>query len=545
MICTVAGTGIAGDGADGLAALTTRLYLPQDVTIGPDGRLYIVDWNNHRIRVRQDDGTLKIVAGIGELAPALGRPGHGPAQPPDRRDLRPAGRLVIAAWHNSRIKTMDAATGELIDVCGTGQRGFAGDGGPAAEAVLNLPVAVVFDPGGQHADLRSGEQSHPQGRRGHADISTFAGVGSAWTRPRAPLGDGGPATGAFISLPQGQSARPAGRIDVDAAGNLYLADTLNNRVRKIDTAGVITTVAGNGQLGATGDGGPATRGELSGPADVAIGPDGIYIADTGNDCVRVVRDDGIIAHRRRHLRHRRDSPATTAPRQARGSTGRAASRSTRLETCTSRIRTTSASASFTAEPKPEGATMTRHKTLKMFALAATALVAGGAAPGVGPRTAQACGGLFCGGPPPDPFAPLPVAQSGENIVFALDNPGTGETTVTAYIQILYSGTASDFSWVLPIDAVPDDLRRDRPGVHAGGAADAADVRGHHRHRRRVQDRRALHGRPDRGRRHRQRRLQRHRRRRRERQRHLPRRRRPLQRGRVALDDQRGSADVAG
>ena len=66
--------------------------------------------------------------------------------------------------------------------------------------------------------------------------------------------------------------------------------------------------------------------------------------------------------------------------------------------------------------------MTRHKTLKMFALAATALVAGGGAPGVGPRTAQACGGLFCGGPPPDPFAPLPVAQSGENIVFALDKP---------------------------------------------------------------------------------------------------------------------------
>jgi MYXO-CTERM domain-containing protein len=82
------------------------------------------------------------------------------------------------------------------------------------------------------------------------------------------------------------------------------------------------------------------------------------------------------------------------------------------------------------------------------------LVASVAAPGVGPRMAQACGGLFCGGPPPDPFAPLPVAQSGENIVFAIDKPGTGETTVTAYIQILYSGTAADFSWVLPIDAVP-------------------------------------------------------------------------------------------
>jgi MYXO-CTERM domain-containing protein len=88
-------------------------------------------------------------------------------------------------------------------------------------------------------------------------------------------------------------------------------------------------------------------------------------------------------------------------------------------------------------------------------LAGAALAAGAAALSAGARDAQACGGLFCGGPPPDPFAPLPVAQSGENIVFAVDkDPVTGQGTVTAYIQILYSGTASDFSWVLPIDAVP-------------------------------------------------------------------------------------------
>ncbi len=100
--------------------------------------------------------------------------------------------------------------------------------------------------------------------------------------------------------------------------------------------------------------------------------------------------------------------------------------------------------------------MTRHHTRRILTTASLALVAGAAALGVGARPAQACGGLFCGGLPPDPFAPLPVAQSGENIVFAVDkNPATGQGTVTAYIQILYSGTASDFSWVLPIDAVPE------------------------------------------------------------------------------------------
>jgi sugar lactone lactonase YvrE len=292
LICTVAGTGIAGDGADDLAALTTRLYLPQDVTVGPDGRLYIVDWNNHRIRVRQDDDTLHIVAGIGELGPASDDPTTNRLNHPTQVTFDPAGHLVIAAWHNSRIKTMDAATGELLDVCGTGARGFAGDGGPAATAMLNLPVAAVFDPAG---NMLISDQANDRIRKVDAatqTISTIAGVGPCGD---CPLGDGGPATGAFISLPQGQSARPAGRIDIDATGNIYLADTNNNRVRKIDAAGGITTIAGTGQIGATGDGGPATEAKLSGLADVAVGPDGIYVADTGNSCVRAIRADGTIA----------------------------------------------------------------------------------------------------------------------------------------------------------------------------------------------------------------------------------------------------------
>jgi DNA-binding beta-propeller fold protein YncE len=295
-ICTVAGTGIMGDGADDLNALDTRLSLPQDVSLGPDGRLTIVDWNNHRIRVRQDDGTLHIVAGLGELGLAADDPASGRLNHPTQVSFDGTGRLVIAAWHNSRIKRLDGATGELLDVCGTGMRGFAGDGGPALTAVLDLPVAAVFDPEG---NMLISDQANDRIRKVDAVtgmISTFAGVGPC-ADPAAcpPLGDGGPATRAFISLPQGQSARPAGRIDIDAAGNLYLADTLNHRVRRIDAAGVITTVAGSGLAGATGDGGPATAATLDGLADVAVGPDGLYVADTGNSCVRVIRADGTIA----------------------------------------------------------------------------------------------------------------------------------------------------------------------------------------------------------------------------------------------------------
>jgi sugar lactone lactonase YvrE len=297
VICTVAGTGIAGDGADDLPALATRLYLPQDVTVAPDGRLFIVDWNNHRVRSREDNGTLHIIAGIGELGPSADDPTTNRLNHPTQVTFDSEGRLVIAAWHNSRIKTVDLATGEIVDTCGTGARGFGGDGGPAAAAILNLPVAVAFNAAGDmiisdQANDRLRKVDHQTGM-----ISTIAGVGPCSATGECPaLGDGGPASAAFISFPQGQSARPAGRIDIDPAGNIYIADTLNNRVRKIDTYGVITTVAGNGEHGATGEGGPATQATLNGLADVAVAQDGsVYIADTANSCVRVVRPDGILA----------------------------------------------------------------------------------------------------------------------------------------------------------------------------------------------------------------------------------------------------------
>ena len=294
VICTIAGTGIAGDGDNDMPATATRLYLPQDITIAPDGRLFIVDWNNHHVRARQPDGTLRIVAGIGEpLSPEDA--GAGGLHHPTHVSFDASGRLVVAGWHIDRIKAVDLASGEMVDICGNGTRGFAGDGGSAAAATLNLPVAAVFDPGGNMIVADQGNGRLRRVDQATQLIATIAGVGPCAEPACPPLGDGGPALSARLSSAEGESARPAGRIDLDTMGNLLIADTTNPRVRKINSAGIITTLAGSGEIGASGDGGPATGPALNGPADVASGSDGaVYIADTGNSCVRVVRPNGII-----------------------------------------------------------------------------------------------------------------------------------------------------------------------------------------------------------------------------------------------------------
>ena len=297
-ICSIAGNGIAGDGADDHPALATKLYLPQDVTIGPDRRPFIVDWNNHRVRVLQPDGTLHIVAGVGELGLNSDDPSTDRLNHPTGVAFDQDGHLVIAAWHNSRIKVVDLATGVLSDTCGNGMRAFSGDGGPAPMAALNLPVSVVFD---QDWNMIIGDQANQRVRKvDHASgiISTIAGSDACPADGSAcDLGDGGPATAAHFAFPPGQAARPGGRVEIDAAGNLYIADTAHFRVRRIDTTGVITTVAGNGTLGSGGDGGPATDAQLSRITDVAVNPtDGnLYIADNENSCIRMVDQAGVIS----------------------------------------------------------------------------------------------------------------------------------------------------------------------------------------------------------------------------------------------------------
>lgn len=289
LACVFMGTGIAGLGLDGLDSRKTELYLPQDVTEGIDGTIYVVDWNNHRIRA-DHDGVAVTLVGTGYL-------GDAPAGTADQVSLNhpthltplPDGDLMIAAWHNSKILRYDPSTNTVEPICGTGGRSFAGDEGPAIEAVLDLPVATGLGPDGS---LYISDQANQRIRRidPQGIIDTFAGVGAAGFS-----GDDGPALEAQIQLPGGQSAPPAGRLDVDASGNVFLADSGNHRIRKIDTDGMMTTVAGDGTPAARGDGGPATAASLFRPSDVEVGPDGsLYIADTDNSCVRKVDPAGVI-----------------------------------------------------------------------------------------------------------------------------------------------------------------------------------------------------------------------------------------------------------
>ena len=294
LMATLIGNGEAGRSAFGIEPLETRLYQPQDVTIGPDGRPYILDWNNHRILVLNNH-RVESFLGTGELGPGL----PGPANEisldhPTHISFDSRGRMVHSTKHNSRILRYDSGTGRVESIAGTGERGYSGDGGPATEAMLNLPVATAIDASGR---MFISDQANQSIRVVGTDgiIRRYAGNGK-----QGFSGDGGPATEARLYAPVGQGAQPTGRIALDAAGNLYIADTYNHRIRKVDTNGIITTIAGSGSIGLgagghAGDEGAAASSVLSSPSDVAVDSEGnLFIADTGNHCVRRVDVNGII-----------------------------------------------------------------------------------------------------------------------------------------------------------------------------------------------------------------------------------------------------------
>ena len=290
-ITTIVGNGVAGLNEDGLPPLQTYLYLPQDVTIGPDGNLYFADWNNHRIR-RIKDGVVETVAGTGDLGAADDGPSlETDFNHPTNVYFDHEGRMVVAAWHNSKVKRVDFATGLIENLAGTGARAADNrEGVQGNDSVLDLPSSVVVD---SNDNIIISDQANYRLR--FLEPSGLISTNCNKTGTPGYSGDGGPARDAQLDSPKGQSAAPAGRIDIDPRNRIYIADTGNHCIRMIDEVGTITTIAGTGEAGYSGDGGPATQAQLNTPSDVAVAPNGtIYIADTMNNVVRHIKLDGTI-----------------------------------------------------------------------------------------------------------------------------------------------------------------------------------------------------------------------------------------------------------
>jgi sugar lactone lactonase YvrE len=327
---------------DPIPAKRAILQAPEDVFVDASGNVFISEWYGNRVDEVTLDGALSVIAGTGEAGYDAGAQQAVDAMMNKAAGLTldQAGNLLVVDNDNDCVRRV-APTGDISTAAGTcGTSGNAGDGGPATEAKLSRPVGIASDPTGgfyftdndhglvQHVDangtittvvgagttspLKLGADGTPASqvhlaRTGyvlldpkgdlyvtdmrlnivvkvdpHGITTLIAGTGKAGS-----TGDGGPATQAELDFPSG--------LAMDARGNLFITETNGNRIREVDTHGVIHTYAGTGVDGFGGDGARAVDARLSGPSGLAIGPDGsLYIADQGNDVVRRVDPTGVI-----------------------------------------------------------------------------------------------------------------------------------------------------------------------------------------------------------------------------------------------------------
>ncbi|MEU2339849.1 RICIN domain-containing protein [Streptomyces sp. NPDC013172] len=282
-ISTVAGTGVGGFAGDDGPALKAQLKHPYGVAVDSTGVLYVTEYNNHRVRKITADGTISTVAGTGTKGYSgdCGLAVSAQLHQPRGVAVDSAGTLYIADTENHRVRKI-TADGKICTVAGTGTKGYSGDGGPATAAQLDGPYGVAVDSSGT---LYIAEYNNRRVRKiaTGGTISTVAGTGTAGSD-----GDGGPAVLAKLNRPCA--------VAVGRAGDLYIADAGNHRVRRIAADGKISTVAGTGTKGFSGDDGPGTSAKLDSPYGVAIdGVGTLYIVGFNNHRVRKVTADGQIS----------------------------------------------------------------------------------------------------------------------------------------------------------------------------------------------------------------------------------------------------------
>ena len=282
VICTVAGTGNALYDGDGKPALQTSFYFPRDVNFDSTDRALILDFNNLRLRRLNTNGTIETIMGTGsEEFPddgALAK--NTPLHHASDVELDTGGNLYVAGYHVPVVFRV-GTDNRVFTVAGTTEYGNSGDGGPARAALLSEPFGVLPDSSGgfyisdiaAHV-LRYVDQNNV--------ITTLAGQGH-----QGYSGDGGPAVAAELAAPA--------RLALDAAGNLYFTEINNHIIRRLDVGRQISTFAGTGRRGYTGDGGPANRAQLNSPYALRFAPNGaLYVADTGNNVIRRIDRDGIV-----------------------------------------------------------------------------------------------------------------------------------------------------------------------------------------------------------------------------------------------------------
>jgi sugar lactone lactonase YvrE len=277
-ITTIAGTGTQGFSVDTGPATSATLDSPQGLAFDTVNNLYIADTHNHLIR------KLNLTTGILTTIAGTGTPGFSgdsalataaQLKLPTALALDAIGNLYLADTDNHRIRKIAATTGIITTIAGTGTQGFSGDKGSATSATIDSPTGLALDAAN---NLYLADTHNHRIRKITATtgiITTIAGTGAPGFS-----GDTAAATTASLTLPHG--------LTIDTKGNLYLADTANHRIRRIDaTTGIITTVAGDGTQAFAGDGGPAIAASLDSPRNTAVSPSALLtLSDTGNQRIR-------------------------------------------------------------------------------------------------------------------------------------------------------------------------------------------------------------------------------------------------------------------